>query len=127
MKPGGSKTGLIEAFSDAFSGIVTTSHERNFRIELCFAVAAFVLGIAFGNTFEQWLVVAVCIGLVLGGECVNSAVEAVVDLVSPDEHPLAKRAKDAAAGGVLLFSIAAFVVGVALYLPPILRLIGLIG
>ncbi len=125
MKPAGEKTRLSEAFIDAFSGIAQTSRERNFRIELCFAVAAIVLGIVFRNTFEQWLVVVVCIGLVLGGECINSAIEAVVDLASPDFHPLAKKAKDAAAGGVLVFSIAAFVVGAALYAPPLLRLVGI--
>lgn len=117
---------LIQAFRDAFSGIVATSKERNFRIELCFAVAAIILGVVFRITFAKWLVVIVCIGLVLGGECINTALEAVVDLASPEFHPLAKRAKDAAAGAVLLFSIAAFIVGVLLYAPPILSAMGLL-
>jgi undecaprenol kinase len=58
-----------------------------------------------------WAVVALAIGLVLAAELLNTALEAVVDLVSPDDHPLAKRAKDVAAAGVLAASLAALAAG----------------
>lgn len=72
----------------------------------------------------EWLVVVVCFGLVLGGECINSSIEAIVDLASPDYHELARKSKDAAAGGVLLFSLASLVVGLIIFVPRILALLG---
>ena len=84
-----------------------------------------VLGFVFSISSGEWIVVILCFGLVLGGECFNTALEAVVDLASPQYHELARIAKDAAAGGVFLFSIASFVIGVIIFLPRILQLITL--
>lgn len=117
---------LFQAFRCAWQGIVDTSHERNFRIELCFMAICIVLGIFFHITYLEWLVVVVCFGLVLGGECFNSAVEAIVDLASPSYHELARVAKDAAAGGVLLFSIASFIIGAVMFVPRFMTLFGLV-
>lgn len=114
---------LASAFRCALQGVLDTSHERNFRIELCFAVLALVLGLFFGISLVEWCIVVVCFGLVLGGECFNSALEAIVDLASPDIHELARVAKDAAAGGVLLFSIASFIVGALIFLPRIINVV----
>lgn len=114
---------LASAFRCALQGVLDTSHERNFRIELCFAVLALVLGLFFGISLVEWCIVVVCFGLVLGGECFNSALEAIVDLASPDVHELARIAKDAAAGGVLLFSIASFIVGALIFLPRIINFV----
>lgn len=114
---------LASAFRCALQGVLDTSHERNFRIELCFAVLALVLGLFFDISLVEWCIVVVCFGLVLGGECFNSALEAIVDLASPDVHELARIAKDAAAGGVLLFSIASFIVGALIFLPRIINFV----
>ncbi len=65
-------------------------------------------------------------GLVLALELMNTALEAVVDLVSPEAHRLAKIAKDAAAGAVLLACVFAVLVGVAVILPPLLRQLGIL-
>ena len=116
---------LVSAFRCALQGILDTSHERNFHIELCFMVLCIVLGFAFGISTTEWLAVVVCFGLVLGGECINSSIEAVVDLASPEFHELARKAKDAAAGGVLLFSVASFVIGVIIFVPRILGMLNL--
>ena len=116
---------LASAFRCALQGILDTSHERNFHIELCFMVLCIVLGFVFGISTTEWLVVVVCFGMVLGGECINSSIEAVVDLASPEFHELARKAKDAAAGGVLLFSVASFVIGVIIFAPRILGMLNL--
>ena len=116
---------LASAFRCAFQGILDTSHERNFHIELCFMVLCIVLGFVFGISTTEWLVVVVCFGMVLGGECINSSIEAVVDLASPESHELARKAKDAAAGGVLLFSVASFVIGLIIFVPRILGMLNL--
>ncbi len=115
---------LAAAFRCALQGILDTAHERNFHIECYFMVLCIVLGFTFAISTVEWLIVVLCFGLVLGGECFNSSVEAVVDLVSPEFHELARKAKDAAAGGVLLFSIASFVIGAIIFLPRILALLG---
>ena len=112
---------FLHSFKCAAEGIVHACVTgRNFKVQLCFAVAAVVLGIAFGISFTEWAVIAVCIGVVLGGECVNTAIEAVVDLVSPDYNELAKHAKDCAAGAVLICSIASVIVAALVFLPKML-------
>ncbi|MFR7746886.1 MAG: diacylglycerol kinase family protein [Eggerthellaceae bacterium] len=116
---------LFEAFACAMRGIMDTAHERNFKIELGFMVLCIILGFIFEITLVEWLVVLVCFGLVLGGECFNTALEAIVDLASPDYHELARLAKDAAAGAVLLFSLASLAVGICIFAPRIFELVGI--
>ena len=112
---------ITSSFKNAACGIGHACvSQRNFKIELAFAVAAGVLGIVFSIDATQWAVIAVCIGVVLAGECVNTAVESVVDLVSPGYHELAKHAKDCAAGAVLVESIASLFVAAFIFLPRML-------
>lgn len=108
---------LIQAFGHAWDGIRAAAGERNFKIELGFGIAAIALGIGFGIDACEWAVVAVCIGCVLGGECLNTALEALVDLASPGYDELAKIAKDCAAGAVLICSIASLFVAAFIFLP----------
>ncbi|MBQ9041965.1 MAG: diacylglycerol kinase family protein [Eggerthellaceae bacterium] len=118
-----SRAPFIKSFGYAFSGIAQTFREgRNFKVQLGFAVAAIALGFAFRIEPHEWLAVILCMGCVLGGECVNTSIEAVVDLVSPDYHELAKRAKDCAAAGVLVCSIAAVIVEAIIILPKVFSL-----
>ncbi len=113
-----SRATFIKSFGYAFSGIAQTFREgRNFKVQLCFAVAAIVLGFAFKIEPHEWLAIIICMGCVLGGECVNTSIEAIVDLVSPDYHELAKRAKDCAAGGVLVCAIASVIVEAIIIVP----------
>ena len=113
-----SRASFVKSFGYAFSGIAQTFREgRNFKVQLCFAIAAVVLGFVFRISASEWIAVALCIGIVLGGECVNTAIEAIVDLASPEYHLLAKRAKDCAAAGVLISSIAAVVVEAIIIIP----------
>lgn len=115
---------FIKSFVYAFQGIAETFRVgRNFKVQLGFAVLAITLGIWFRIDPIEWAAIAVCIGMVLGGECVNTSIEAVVDLASPEYHELAKRAKDCAAGGVLLFAFASVAVAAAIFLPRIAALI----
>lgn len=122
MKPDSSPNGFLESFRHALDGVGATARGRNFRVQLAAGAAAVALGAFFRISAGEWIAVALCIGLVLGGECANTALEAAVDLASPGRHPLAKRAKDAAAGAVLLFSLAAAVIGAVVFLPRFLAL-----
>ena len=117
---------LPESFACASRGIAhTCATGRNFKIQLGFAVAAIVLGIAFSIDVTQWAVISICIGCVLGGECMNTALESIVDLASPGYHDLAKHAKDCAAGAVLVCSFGSLFVAAFIFLPKILALLPL--
>ena len=83
------------------------------RVHAAIAVVVVAVGIALRFSALSWAVIALAIGLVLAAELLNTAIEAVVDLVSPEDHPLAKRAKDVAAAGVLAASLAALAAGIA--------------
>ncbi|MCL2364050.1 MAG: diacylglycerol kinase family protein [Defluviitaleaceae bacterium] len=104
---------FASALRFALAGIKhTAKHERNFRIHIIAAVLALVFCFVF--RVDGWLFLAVVLSIffVLAMELVNTAVEAAVDLVCKDTlHPLAKIAKDAAAGAVLLASFQAVIVG----------------
>ena len=121
-----SRFSLLCAFSCAGSGILyAVKTQRNMKIHLGVAALAVVLGVALSIDALSWAAIAVCIALVLAVECVNTAVESVVDLVSPGYAELAKRAKDCAAGAVLVCALAAVAVALAVFLPRALALLGL--
>ena len=114
---------FLDSFRTAGAGIVhALVTGRNFKIELGFAVAAIILGLTLGISTVEWAVVCVCIGVVLGAECANTALETLVDLVSPEYNELARITKDCA---VLINAIAALFVAAFIFLPKMLALAGL--
>lgn len=122
MKP---KYSVFRSFGFAFTGIGTAWKKgHNIRIQAAAAVIAVALGLAFQISVPEWAAIIICIGAVIGGETMNTAVEDLVDLASPDYHPLAKSSKDMAAGAVLVMAIASAVVGLVIFLPRILSLLG---
>lgn len=116
---------FIHSFRFAFRGVAWCLRERNFRFHL--AIAAYMYGFLliydwFELTRGGWAAITLAAAMVLFAEAVNTAVEAMVDLVSPDRHPLAAKAKDAAAGAVLLCAIGAVATGlIVLYQPEAFR------
>jgi len=115
--------GLIASFGYAGAGIgYLLRSQRNARIHLVLAVAAILLALWLKISAVEWAVLGLTIGLVFIAEAFNTAIESTIDLLSPDVHPLAKIAKDTAAGGVLLAAVTALVVGAFLFLPPLLAL-----
>ncbi|PPL01745.1 diacylglycerol kinase family protein [Parapedobacter indicus] len=105
-------------FINALRGIFETFRsERNFKIHLGCAALAIALGIWTRLSASDWRWIALCITVVFVLELLNTALEAVVDLLSPNYHPLAKKAKDAAAGAVLVGAIFALIVGASVFLP----------
>lgn len=95
------------------------------KIHCAVALAAAVIGVVLAIEPLGWAAIAVCIALVFASECMNTALEAVVDLVSPEYSELAKNAKDCAAGAVLVCAIGSIVVAAFVYVPPLLSLAGL--
>jgi diacylglycerol kinase (ATP) len=97
---------LRKSFQHAFDGIVdTVRDERNIKIHIMVMALVIIFGIIYKITYEEWLICLMLFALVISLEIVNTAIEAVVDLASPEYHPLAKRAKDCAAGAVLIAAI----------------------
>lgn len=112
---------LLASFGYAFAGLGHCFRtQRNFRIHISIAVLATIAGYFLALSFVEWAVVAVMVTLVLAAEMVNTMVESLVDLVTQERHPLAKVAKDVAAGVVLLTAIGAVVVGLLVFAPKVL-------
>ena len=109
---------LARSFGYAFRGIgILLRTQANARIHAVATLFAVAAGFWFGVSRGEWCAVIAAIGLVWTAEGLNTALEAVVDLVSPEQHPLAGRAKDVAAGAVLCAAIAAFAIGVLIFGP----------
>jgi len=121
------QTGKNHAFRQslghALDGLHALFHyERNFRKHLLLGSLAIIVGAILRLTVNEWLWLMLAIFLVLIAETLNTIVEAMVDLVvGQTYHELAKRAKDVAAGGVLLAAIFAVVVGCLVMLPALAR------
>lgn len=113
---------LARAFGYAIRGVTRSSRDRMIRCQFVAGVVAVGLAAWLGLSRIEWAILALTIGLVVAMEVMNTAVEHVVDLASPDFHDLAGRAKDAAAGAVLLVSIAALIVGAILFVPRLIAL-----
>lgn len=112
----------VKSFGYAFQGIATLIRdEHNSRIHVCVMLAVVIAGMFFGINATEWCVVCICFGLVLMAEAMNSAIEAIADLVMPDRHPLIKKAKDVAAAGVLFTAIAAAAAGLIIFIPYLLK------
>ena len=108
------------SFKFAFNGIkLLITKEHNAWIHCFAAVCVLIAGMVFGLSRMEWIAVTIVIGAVLAAEAVNSSIEALADLVSPEYNEAIKRTKDLAAGAVLLMAIAAAIVGFIIFIPKI--------
>lgn len=115
---------FFHSFGYAFKGIVTVfKTEQNIVFHTISAILVIVLSIYLQLSKIELCIVVIVIGLVIALEIINTAIEYVVDMTMPSIHPLAKMAKDAASGGVLIIAITAAVVGIIIFLPKIIPLL----
>lgn len=115
---------INKSFSYAIEGIVTAlKRERNMRIHFAMAILAIVLSFVLDISRGERTAVILSISTVMGAELINTSIEALVDLVTEDFKPLAKIAKDTAAGAVLITAVGAFLVGIVVFLGPIIEMI----
>ncbi len=116
---------LLESFQHAFAGLWHAwKTQRNVRIHVAIAIVVAILGLALELQPGQWAVIILTIGFVIVSELFNTVVESLVDLVTAEQHPLAKQAKDIAAAAVLTSAIVAVAVGLLVLGPPLLTRIG---
>ncbi len=110
----------LHAFRYAFQGLAyLLQSQPNARIHAAATLAVIALAAWLALPLTAWALLVLAIGSVWSAEALNTALEAAVDLASPEIHPRAKKAKDAAAAGVLLAAFAAAVVGFLVLGPPL--------
>lgn len=113
----------VLSFKYAIEGILTAlKDEPNLKVHTLFGLVAIILGFLLGISLTEWVIVLILIGLVIALELTNTAIEELVDSFTNESHPGAKKAKDVAAGAVLVASITALIIGVLIFLPYILAL-----
>jgi diacylglycerol kinase len=112
----------LKAFGFAFSGIAYFFKEGvHAKIMFIVALLVILLALLLKVNYYEWLTLLLCIGLVLALEAFNSALEYLVDLVSPQYHILAKKCKDVAAAAVLIFSFFTSIIGLIIFVPKIVN------
>lgn len=110
----------IQSFGHALRGwwyVLQTQH--NAWIHAMVAMIVFALGLWLGLSARDWAVIILTVTMVFAAEFVNTAIEAVVDLASPQKHPLAKVGKDVGAAAVLIAALAAVLIGLLILGPPL--------
>ena len=113
----------LKSFKYAFNGLqLLIREESNAKIHLFITVCVLIAGFVFRISGSEWIAVVLCIGLVFALESFNSAIENLVDFVSPGKHEAIKKVKDLAAGAVLVGAIASAIVGLMVFLPKIIGL-----
>ena len=97
-------------------------NEQNLAVDVGISILVLIASFIFKLSLTEWVGVVFTIGAVLSLELVNTAIEAVVDLVTEEYHPLAKVAKDTAAAAIFVIAVVAAIVGVIIFLPKIISL-----
>lgn len=116
MKEKKARQSIVKAFNAAIEGIIYTfKKERNMKIHYFVAALILLSSLFFGFSKTEMILLLFTISLVVISEMFNTAIEKTVDMITDEFHPLAKIAKDVAAGGVLIASLNAVVVGYILF------------
>lgn len=119
------KKRLVNSFKYAGQGVYEAFlGEQNLKIHAIIGILVVIFGFILRISYFEWLICLVLIGLVIMAEFFNTAVEYVVDLASPEIHPLAKMAKDTASAGVLMMAIISAIIGLIIFVPKLVHFIG---
>ena len=115
---------LVNSFGYAFQGIWSSfKSERNMKIHVFIMILVVLLGIFLHISVTEWMICVILFALVIGAELFNTAIEAVVDMISLEKSSQAKLAKDVSAGAVLVFAIASIIVGLIIFVPKIIDIL----
>ncbi|MDD7150487.1 MAG: diacylglycerol kinase family protein [Bacilli bacterium] len=101
-----------------------TKNEKNFKREIALGIIALILSYILKIDKIEFIIVLTMICLVLTTEIINTAIERTVDLVTKEYHELARIAKDVSAGSVLVTSIFSLIIGIIIFIPKIIILLG---
>lgn len=115
---------FAKSFRNALRGLAYLfESQANARIELIIAILIIIAGILFKINSQEWIMIVICIALVIGFEGINTSLEILADKIHPEFDVQIGKAKDLAAGAVLLVSIFAAIVGITIFAPRILVLL----
>ncbi|MCY7540506.1 diacylglycerol kinase family protein [Bacillus pumilus] len=113
---------FFRSFYYAFRGIWRTFlNERNFRFHTVAAIIVVICGFWFHIEPFEWMIVLLLCGGMFALELVNTGIEHTVDLMTEERHPLAEKAKDAAAGAVCVYAAISVMIGLIIFLPKIMQ------
>lgn len=101
-----------------------TKNEKNFKREIALGIIALILSYILKIDKIEFIIILTMICLVLTAEIINTAIERAVDLVTKEYHELARIAKDVSAGSVLVTSIFSLIIGIIIFIPKIIILLG---
>ncbi len=108
----------IKSFKNAIDGVAYLfRHEHNSWIHLAVMLIVLIVGYIVDLSATEWILCVFAFGIVFTAELINSAIERLTDLYSPDTHPLAKQAKDLAAAAVLIAAVTAVIIGLVIFIP----------
>lgn len=114
---------FINSFKYPISGLrYAYKNEQNLEVDIGIAVLVVILGFLFKISVSEWAILTITVGLVISFELINTALEAVVDLITDKYHPLAKVAKDTSAAAVLILAIVSIIEGLIIFVPKIISL-----
>jgi diacylglycerol kinase len=114
----------IKSFYYAFSGIkIAVKTQHNLQIHLIAVFIVLIFGFLLKINVTEWLILIIIFSLVISSEIINSAIELITDIISPEYNIKAGKVKDMAAGAVLINAIAALIIGIIIFAPKIIQLI----
>lgn len=114
---------FIKSFNYALDGLkYAFKYEQNIIAHTFATILVVSFGFIFHISYIEWLIVFLIIGLVIATELINTSIEATIDLITKENNPLAKVAKDTAAAAVMVFAIIAVILGLMIFVPKILGL-----
>lgn len=114
----------LRSFTYAFKGIAeVVRHQANMQIHVVVMVLVLITAAFLPLRTTEWALILICMGMVLSAELMNSALEYLTDLISPDYHSLAGKAKDAAAGAVLVCAFVSVLVGLLILGPKLIDML----
>ena len=111
------KPSFIQSLGFAFNGLKAVSKERHFKWHLVSTFLVFALGFYCHVKPSEWTILLICIGMVLGFETMNTAIEKTVDRISTDRHPLSGQIKDISAAAVVIVSIVSAIIACIIFGP----------
>lgn len=109
---------LTKSFGFAIKGIqYVFASEANIKIHLIVSLLVVICGFIFNISITEWLLCLLCMSIVIGMEMMNTAIENLVDLVSPEKNKTAGLVKDIAAGAVLITVVFSVIIGLIIFVP----------
>lgn len=110
----------LRSFKYAINGLrILIKEEHNSRIHLFASICVIIAGLILKVSAHEWIAIIFSIGLVISLELINSSIENIADFISPERHEMIKKIKDLSAAGVLIGAIAAFTIGLIIFIPKI--------